>query len=261
MSGADAHQKRAHGLKASDLSKSPTPSRRNLFLGIGALAAIAGGWQWAVNRPRSLEFAAIPGLDGWRQTQAGGMTTLGGNATSAVLIGIDSEDVTRLPPAKLCPALYRNRDSGVPVAVFSDFFCPNCRILDARLASRSDLAITWHQLPLLGPSSELVAHALMAADRQDGYVAMRDQLLSAPFRPMLQTFLEAAILAGLDAEQLGRDMHESAVAARLAESRSAAQTLGVWGTPAITVGRTLAMGALDHRQLDQLIEAERDTVC
>lgn len=261
MSGADAHQKRAHGLKASDLSKTPTPSRRNLFLGIGALAAVAGGWQWVVNRPRPLEYAAIPGLDGWRQTQAGGITAPGGNAMSSVLIGIDGEDVTRLSPTELCPALYRNRDGGVPVAVFSDFFCPNCRTLDARLAARRDLAITWHQLPLLGPSSKLVAHALMAADRQDGYAAMRDQLLSAPFRPMLQTFLEAAILAGLDAERLGRDMHESAVAARLATTRSAAETLGVWGTPAMTVGRTLAMGALDNNQLDQLIEAERDTVC
>ena len=101
----------------------------------------------------------------------------------------------------------------------------------------------------------------MAADRQGKYAAMRDQLLVSPFRPMLRNFLEAAIVAGLDAELLGRDMYESKVANRLTETRSAAETLRVWGTPALTIGRTLALGALDSAQLDQLIEMERTTNC
>lgn len=228
---------------------------------MGALAAIALGWQRFGVRSRTLEFAPLPGLEGWQQTQSGGITSPGGNSTSAVFAGIDSEEITPLSSSGLCPALYQNREGGVPIAVFTDFFCPNCRTLDARLARRDDLAITWHQLPLLGPSSELVAQALMAADRQGKYAAMRDQLLTSPFRPMLQSFLEAAIIAGLDAEKLGRDMFESAVANRLAESRSAAETLKVWGTPALTIGRTLALGALDNAQLEQLVEMERDTTC
>lgn len=243
------------------MSKNTSTSRRNLFLGVGALAAIAWGWHKFGVRSRTLKFSPLSGLDGWQQTQSGGITSPGGNATSAVFAGIDSEEITPLSSNGLCPALYQNREGGVPVAVFTDFFCPNCRLLDARLATRDDLAITWHQLPLLGPSSKLVAQSLMAADRQGGYRAMQDRLLAAPFRPMLQNFLEAAIVAGLDAERLGRDMFESSVANRLAESRSAAETLKVWGTPALTIGRTLAMGALDSAQLDQLVEMERNTTC
>ncbi len=208
-----------------------------------------------------MEFAPIPGLDGWRKTQSGGLTAPEGNATAAVFAGLGAETIEPLAPAKLCSTLYRNRDGGVPIAVFTDFFCPNCRTLEARLAARSDLAITWHQLPLLGPASEVVARALIAADFQDGYVALRDQLLSAPFRPLLQTLLEAAIHAGLDAERLAVDMQQSAVAQRLTLSHSTAETLRVWGTPSFTIGRTLAIGALDNNQLDQLIEAERGTVC
>ena len=243
------------------MSTERNPSRRNLILGAGALGLLAWGWQRYGVRTAALEFAPIPGLDGWRQTQSGGITSPGGNATNAVFAGLGGDEVTPLSAQGLCPALYQNRTGGVPVAVFTDFFCPNCRTLDVRLAARDDLAITWHQLPLLGPSSEQVARALMAADRQNGYRAMYEQLLARPFRPMLQNFLEAAILAGLDAEKLGHEMFLESVANRLAESRSAAETLRVWGTPAMAMGRTLVMGALDKTQLDQLVDMERDTVC
>lgn len=248
-------------LKASELSSERKTSRRNLLIGVGALAAIAWGWQrFGVGTP-ALEFEPLPGLEGWRQTQSGGITAPGGNATSAVLAGIDDNVVKPLSPAGLCPALYQNRTGGVPIAVFTDFYCPNCRKLDAHLVTRTDIAITWHQLPLLGPSSELVARALMAADRQNGYREMYEQLLARPFRPTLQGFLEAAINAGLNAELLGHEMYRSPVANRMAESRAAAETLRVWGTPALAIGRTLVMGALDPAQLDRLVEEERDTVC
>ena len=150
------------------MSDSPKTSRRNLFLGLGGLAAVAVGWQVFGARTRVLEFSPIQGLEGWRQAQAGGITAPGGSATSAVLVGIDDEDITPLSPTGLCPALFQNREGGVPVAVFSDFFCPNCRELDARLAKRTDIAITWHQLPLLGPSSKLVA-AVNATGPPDRY--------------------------------------------------------------------------------------------
>lgn len=243
------------------MSDETKTSRRDLFLGVGALAAVAAGWRLFVNRSKPLEFEPIPGLDGWRQTHSGDLTSIGGNASSAVLAGIGDENITPLSKNGLCPALYQNRKGGVPVAVFSDFYCPNCRTLDARLAARTDLAITWHQLPLLGPSSEIVARALMAADLQDGYVALRDQLLATPFRPMLHSILEAAINAGLDAETLGHQMHQSTVQTRLAETRSAAETLGIFGTPSFTIGRTLAIGAMDSDQIDELVNAERETAC
>ncbi len=243
------------------MSDAPKTSRRGLILGVGALAAIAAGWQVFGVGGRRLNFAPLPGLNGWQQAQSGAITAPGGNATSSVLLGIDGDSVDLLPANKICATLYQNTDPGVQVAVFSDFFCPNCRTLDTRLAARNDLSITWHQLPLLGPSSELVAQALMAADRQGGYVAMRDQLLSRPFRPMLQNFLEAAIEAGLNAELLGHEMYRSDVRRRLRTSRAAAETLSVWGTPAFTIGQTLVLGAITDAQLDRLVEMERDTVC
>lgn len=243
------------------MSKPSKTSRRNLFLGVGGLALIAAGWQvFGVGRNR-LSFAPLSGVEGWQMAQTNAITKLGGNATSSPLLGIDDTPVRPMSAEALCRTLYRRTEDGVPIAVFSDFFCPNCRTLEARLASRDDLAITWHQLPLLGPSSQIVAQALVAADRQGGYVAMRDRLLARPFRPMLQNFLEAAIDAGLDAEALGHEMYRTKVAHQLSASKSAAETLGVWGTPAFTIGKTLVLGAVTDDQIDELVEIAGGTVC
>jgi protein-disulfide isomerase len=41
--------------------------------------------------------------------------------------------------------------------------------------------------------------------------------------------------------------------------RRAANTLGIWGTPALTIGRTLVMGDIPAKTLDLLIEDETAT--
>lgn len=231
------------------------------MLGVGALASVAAAWHVFGVRDPPLRFVPLDGLDGWRRAETPGVTVSGGGAAGAVLAGIDDVRVTPLPSEALCPALYQTAASGVPVAVFSDFFCPNCRILDARLGRRSDLAITWHQLPLLGPNSERFARVLMAADAQGGYVAMRDALLSRPLRPSRRGFVEAAGFAGLDSAAFERALDAPATDRRLADTAAAAETLAIWGTPAFTIGRILVIGTVSDAQLDTLVAEARNTVC
>ena len=231
-----------------------TTSRRGVLIGAAALAAIGWSWQRFGVQDVNFAFAPIPGLPGWQVGQAGELTTPGGNATSAVFLGIGEETVDPLPPERLCDALYRAGGNGTPVAVFTDAFCPNCRIMDPMLAAREDLAITWHDLPLLGPNSERVARALVAAELQGKGTAFRKAVSEALFRPGPRFFTEAAEQAGIDGERLLEDLESEAVTQRLAETRAAAETLGVWGTPAIAIGQTLVMGRLDRRQLDRLLE-------
>lgn len=237
------------------MNTQPTNSRRGLIFGALALAGVAWGWQrFGVGTP-SLVFSPMPGVSNWEMAQAGGLTPFSGSASNAVFLGIGDEQVTPLPEDRLCSVLYR-RAAGTPkVAVFTDFFCPNCRALDARLAARKDISIAWHEIPLLGPNSEFVAKALVAADLQGGYLALKARLLQAPFRPSPGTISQAAFAAGLDGERVVLDMNGPEVHARLQESKAASERLGIWGTPAIATGRKLIMGAVPNDALSLVLES------
>ena len=212
-------------------------SRRDLLIGLGTVVAVGAGWQLWGNRPRGFDFVAIDGLPGWRRLAFEGVSSPTGGLGDAAFLGLDgnAEEVAPLPAAALCDTLFRMRPPGaVPVAAFSDFFCPFCRVLTARLADRaaspaSGIAVTWHELPLLGPVSETAARAALAADRQGAYAGFQARLLSTGFRPS---------------------------AAFLADMAVASLTLGVWGTPAVVVGRTLVMGEIGEAALDRLIAME-----
>ena len=234
-------------------------SRRNFLLGASAIVGFGAASRWYFNRA-PLEFAAIPGLNGWRYTAAGGVTSPSGGATQAVFAGIGEEQVAPAPASQLCDSLHLTSEPGVPVAIFSDFFCPNCPALEARLRRRGDLAITWHELPLLGQASEFVSRSTVAAELQ-GRRDFRRHLTATPIRPTVSNFVLAAREAGLDVDRFEADLNGPEVDRRLKRSRSIAETLRVWGTPAFVVGRTLALGALSEKQIDWLIDEERATGC
>ena len=101
--------------------------------------------------------------------------------------------------------------SGVPIAYFSDFRCPWCRVLEADLAAvleGRDVAMFHHELPLFGPSSEAAARASIAAARQGGQERLRERLLRARAVTDRAYVASVAGTLGLDPERLLRDMDE-----------------------------------------------------
>ncbi len=260
--------KRLAQAKARKMADTGRSSRRGLLVGAVALGAVAWGWQRFVVTPASFDYAQIPGLPGWRKLAFEGVSTTAGNAANVALIGIDdgTPPIEPLPIEQLCDVLFDNNDGGkVAVAAFSDFFCPYCRRLTARLTARvkdpaSKIALTWHELPLLGPSSEIAARAGIAADLQNGYPAFQDRLMRSNFRPSPAYLADIAASTGLDPDRLLRDMDGAIVADRLRQSRAAAETLGIFGTPALVVERTLVMGEASDTTLDRVI-ADADSAC
>lgn len=241
-------------------------SRRGLFIGTLALAGIAWGWQRFGVRPPALAFEPIEGLDGWRRAHVGPVSGTSGNATSAIFIGIsgDRDGVEPLKAGQICDAVFRGQGGdGVPLAFFTDAFCPYCRVLAARLIAR-ETPVVWHELPLLGPASDLAARAGIAADLQGGYTTFQSRLMAAPFRPS-PVFLEAlARDTGLDPDRLLTDMQGPEVAHRLDLTRRTAATLGIHATPGLVVGQTVALGNLNDDTLDRLIaleNARHETLC
>lgn len=228
--------------------------KRRDLLALGGLVAVAAGWQvFGVRRP-GLKFADLDAAAGWRFATLGGVSGLSG----ADLMTIGLEDgPPALPGAQLDAVVHRDRvDGAVPVAVFSDFFCPYCRGLIGRLGARPatpEIAVTWHELPLLGPQSVLAARAAEAAALQGGYRAFYSQLLRDGFRPSPVWMGRVADAAGLDGAQVRRDMDGHIVNARLLASARAAKTLGFIGTPGLAVGRSAVLGALSNDQFEDLV--------
>jgi len=229
---------------------------RREVIGIAGIALLMGAWRRFAQRPPQLSFAPIPRAPGWEFGMSGGATGLQGNNYLTVGLEVGPEP---LPAAELDTSVHHGAgETGVPVAVFSDYFCPYCRTLIGRLRgrvpSRTPIDITWHELPLLGPNSVLAARAAEAALLQNGYAAFYDQLIRDGFRPIPRYFGEVAERAGLNGEKLLYDMDGPEVAARLNRSASAAASLGIFATPGIAIGRKVVLGALDEGEMERLID-------
>lgn len=217
--------------------------RRDVIL-VGGLAALAAGWQMFGVRGAQIAWRGIEGLPGWRFGMAGAIS----GGADPLLAGLPGSAAPRVPfgPGQIADVVYRG--GRARVAVFSDHFCPYCRVLFGRL-SQSDLAIAWHELPLLRPESHIAARAAEAARLQGGYVAFQSALIAQGFRPVPAWLGRVAEGAGLDGARLRRDMAGAEVAAGLEASARAAETLGIFATPGVVAGRSVVLGAVTEAQI------------
>lgn len=237
--------------------------RRRTFLAAGVVAAVPLLMMRAL-RPAAegFAFADIPGLPGFRHLDGCAVSAPLGDPFAGLRAPGDPPPAEPLPPGALCAALFGPAPLPpgiVPVASFSDYYCPHCRDLTVRLAARDDpgLRIVWHELPLLGDASAAAARAALAADLQGAYAALQARLLRARFQPTESYLAEVGQSLGLDVPRLLADARGDDVARRLATSARAAATLGIGATPALVVGRTLVTGAISDDRLDALLALER----
>ncbi|MEM8555995.1 MAG: DsbA family protein [Pseudomonadota bacterium] len=229
-------------------------TRRGIMLLSGGVA-IAAGVPAVIEQLEPLPDAVpIPDVPGFYRMQTGALS-----AGNVALVGVGGPSAVKAYQGDPRPALFGSVPTGsVPLAVFTDVNCPNCRVQSATLVkwleNRSqDITVRWHELPLLGPSSLLAARAALAADAQGAHLTMHDRLMQSQFRPSIGYIREMARDLSLNADQLVRDMDSPRVTQQLETSRSLAALFAVPGTPATLVGRTLAVGALTPSQLKRMV--------
>jgi protein-disulfide isomerase len=154
-----------------------------------------------------------------------------------------------------------NANGTVTVVEFYDTRCPYCREIEPTmahlLAQDHRVRLVYKDLPVLGPASVLAAHALLAAQRQNGYDKLRAALMQAPPDYTKDEVLAIARKVGLDADRLARDMNDKTIAARLDANLALASALGIDGTPALVVGDVLIPGAIEYSELEKEIGAAR----
>lgn len=131
---------------------------------------------------------------------------------------------------------------------FFDPRCPYCRQmapqLSAFVAKNPDVRLVYKDLPILGPASEFGSHALLAAQRQGKYEALREALMSAPSTDFTEgSIREAAQRLGIDWPKMAGDMHDPAIDRTLAANKELAAALGIEGTPTVVVGDKIVEGA------------------
>ena len=243
--------------------------RRTLLLGAVGVVAVAavGVLRW---RDSGLSYRDLAGLKPFRELVSdGGISTA--SLAFAGLQGGPSDDEAQiedrmtLARADLCGALFGGASSTdvVPMAYFSDFNCPYCRVLEGEiddvLAGDPGVHLVRHELPLLGDASVSAAKAVLAADLQGGYEVLKARILRAGLITDAPYLRAVAGPLGLDAERLLAEMESEAVADRLLTSRALGRLFGLNGTPALIVGRTAILGSASARTIGQVIRDERAT--
>lgn len=241
---------------------------RRAIIGLGAVAlgyvALTKGGTALWARLGPLPDFSTEGMPAGFRKQVGAAELSAGLANP--LIGIDDGSAPlpadTLDDAALCRALFADVSPGrVPLSYFTDYNCPYCRVLGRDLRefamARPDSAqLIHHELPLLGVSSVLGAHAALAARKQSAYDLMHARLNTGVVR-ITQSYIEAlAGEFGLDAQQLLADMSAPDVAAQLSLSNGAAHRFGVIGTPFLLIGRTAIFGRIDPTTLERIFEDE-----
>ena len=154
-----------------------------------------------------------------------------------------------------------NAQGDVTIVEFFDTRCPYCRklepVMDGFLAKDRKVRLVYKDLPILGPASVLGTKALLAAQKQDGYLKMREAVMKLPPDTTMPQIEEVARALNLDWARMVKDMEDPAVQARIDANLKLAHDLGIQGTPALVIGNDLVPGAVDLPELEKAVAEAR----
>ncbi len=166
-----------------------------------------------------------------------------------------------------------NRDAKKTIYVWTDFSCPYCRRVHGEiervLADRDDTRVVIKNFSIHGPLSDGPARAVIAANMQDPAKAaeLTNMLMTREFytqddlkdQSTLADKVEENVMkfakeAGLDTEQLKKDMDGEVVARELRNVRDLAQRFEISGTPFLIIGEKAFPGAIPADQIESALD-------
>jgi protein-disulfide isomerase len=140
------------------------------------------------------------------------------------------------------------RDAPRTIVLFTDFQCPYCAKLDARLreltAKRSDVRVVLRNHPLpMHPDARLAAKAAIAAEAQGKLSAFARLMFENQGALDRAHLVDLAGRAGLDQKSFEVDLDAPSTEQRLAADEALASQLDVSGTPTSFVDGRRVIGA------------------
>jgi len=154
-----------------------------------------------------------------------------------------------------------NPSGDVTVVEFYDPRCPYCRrmlpAIESLLQKDHGVRLVYKDIPVLGAASLTETRAILAAQKQGGYLKMQAALMSNAADPSPEMIHDTAKSVGLDPVRLAADMNGHAVSDKIQENVTLAHALKVDGTPIFVVGDSMIPGAVDQSALEEAIAAAR----
>ena len=236
-------------------------TKNQVFAVLTVTTSVAVYFLFSIVMPTRLEFRDRPFPPGFRD-----LVLDGASSQFDPLFGLQQAGSKQVQQ-QVCDALFRdpnspavgNRDSEVQIVAFLDYRCPYCKKLTNILAKMQadNVRIVYKEWPILGDSSLLAARAALAADKQGKYLAFHARLMNSRLIPTATYIEEIAVALGLNQSELLTDMNSAATTLAIQHTSGLASALGLLGTPALVVGRSIVQGEITQSQLERLVENER----
>jgi protein-disulfide isomerase len=235
--------------------------RAYAILTVGIL--VAAYFLFSIELPHKLEFTDRLFPQGFR-----GLVLDGAASKLDPLYGFKqvSTPASRLNAREVCDALFQDPtspsfgspDSQLQIVAFLDYRCPYCKKLSTVLSQirKEKIRIVYKEWPILGESSVLAANASLAADKQGKYLEFHARLMNSRLIPTIAYINEIAVDLGINKSQLLKDMNSEITAHAIEHTSELASALGLVGTPALVIGRTIIQGEISRRVLERLIDDE-----
>jgi len=154
-----------------------------------------------------------------------------------------------------------NPDGDVVIVEFFDYNCGFCKRaltdIEETLEKDDNVKIIFQEMPILGPSSRVMAEYSLAAHKQGKYFDYHRAIMHFNGSKDAEQLEKLAEEAGLDVEQLKIDAKSPEIAAEIQKSIDIAGDIGVRGTPAFIIGNDLHKGYLGPGGLVNEIEKAR----
>jgi len=154
-----------------------------------------------------------------------------------------------------------NLEGDVTVVEFFDYRCGYCKRVAGTVTQLQqedpNVRVVYKDYPILGEASVLAARAALASKAQGKHLAFHEALLASKNELTQETILKIATAVGLDKERLNTDMQAPTLQAIIEGNRALARELGINGTPGFIIGTELVPGALDLKDLKNLIKQAR----
>jgi protein-disulfide isomerase len=155
-----------------------------------------------------------------------------------------------------------NPNGDVTVVEFFDYRCGYCKRVAGAVTQLQkedpDIRVVYKDFPILGEASVFAARAALASKAQGRHAAFHEALLASDQELTRETVFAIASEVGLDMEQLNKDMQAPAIQAVIERNRVLARELGINGTPGFIVGTELVPGALELKDLKNLVRQVRE---
>jgi protein-disulfide isomerase len=154
-----------------------------------------------------------------------------------------------------------NPQGDVAIVEFFDYRCPYCKQVHPAIQNLLDqdrkLRFVYKELPVLGPQSDMAAHAALAARLQGKYEPFHIAMMAIKGQITDEVVYRVAGSIGLDVDRLKRDMTDPEIDQALSANKALANALDIRGTPGFIIGDHIIPGAIDLDALKNMVADAR----